>query len=353
MGSPISGITAKIFLQHLELFHIKSLLDSKHITFYARCVDDILIIYDASRTDLDAIAQYSNSIHRNLQLNPTLEANNRINFLDISIIRKVSQLEIDICHKPTTTDTTINYLFNHPSEHELVAYRYYIERMFSIPLNNDRLHSGWQTILHITKNNKFPTTLLHKLKHQIQHRIKHTTPPTSTENNTKWATFTFTFPHIRKITDLFNHTNVTIAFRCNNTIAKFTKPPNVHKIPPHNKWGIYQLTCISCDLSYVGQTSRSLKICYLEHIRYIRNNNPQSAYTQHILCNQHECSMMNNLMTLLKPLKNPNMLTPYEQFYLQALHQEGKLIPEQCEGDPNPLFQLAIHPTHTPHERAS
>jgi len=139
MGSPISGITAKIFLQRLELSHVEFLLDSKHITFYARYVDDILIIYNASHTNRDAIAQYSNSIQRNLRLNPTLEANNRINFLDLSIIRKVSQLEIDIYHKPTTTDTTVNYLSNHPSEHELVAYRYYIERMSNIPLNNDRL----------------------------------------------------------------------------------------------------------------------------------------------------------------------------------------------------------------------
>jgi len=55
MGSTISGITAEILLQHLEQSHIKFLLDSKHITFYARYVDDILIIYDASRTSLNAI----------------------------------------------------------------------------------------------------------------------------------------------------------------------------------------------------------------------------------------------------------------------------------------------------------
>ena len=62
---------------------------------------------------------------------------------------------------------------------------------------------------------------------------------------------------------------------------------------------------------------------------------------------------MNNLMTLLKPLNNPNMLTPYKQFYIQMLQREGKLIPEQGPGDPNPLFELAIHPTHPPHDRVS
>ena len=62
---------------------------------------------------------------------------------------------------------------------------------------------------------------------------------------------------------------------------------------------------------------------------------------------------MNDLMTLLKPFKNPTMLTPYEEFYIQTPHREGKLIPEQCPGDPNPLFELATHPTNTPPGRLS
>jgi len=123
MGSPISGITAEILLQNLEQSHVRSLLDSKHITFCARYVDEVLIIYDASRTNPDTITQYSNSTDRNLLLNPTLEANDRVNFLDLSIIRKASQLKIDILRKPTTTDTTISYLSNHPGEHKIAAYR--------------------------------------------------------------------------------------------------------------------------------------------------------------------------------------------------------------------------------------
>ena len=86
--TPISGITAEIFLRNLEQSHLNLLLDSKHITFYARYVDDILIIYDASRNNLDAITQYAVCIHHSLQFNPTLESYDWINFLDLSIIRK-------------------------------------------------------------------------------------------------------------------------------------------------------------------------------------------------------------------------------------------------------------------------
>ena len=105
----------------------------------------------------------------------------------------------------------------------------------------------------------------------------------------------------------------------------------------------------TCGRSYVGQTSRCLNIRFREHIRYIRYNNPQSAYALHILQNQHEYGQMNSIMTLLKPLNNPNLLIPYEQYYIQTLHRESKLIPEQSPGEANPLFQMAIstQPPHT------
>ena len=99
----------------------------------------------------------------------------------LSVIKKASQLEIDIFRKSTTTHTTISYLSNQPGKYKLAAYRYYNERMFNLPLKNDQLHNEWQTILHIAKNNKFPATLLHKLKHQIKHRIMHATPPQTLE----------------------------------------------------------------------------------------------------------------------------------------------------------------------------
>ena len=215
-----------------------------------------------------------------------------------------------------------------------------------------------------SKNNKFPTTHLHKLKHQTQHRITRATPPTRTENSPKWATFTLTSPHIRRITNLFKNTTVRIALRSNNTVVQLTKPPNDHKIPPRNKWGIYQLTCNSYSLSYVGQTSRSLKVYYKEHIRYIRYNNPKSAYAQHILSNQHEYGTMNNVMTLTRPLNNPNMLTPFEQFHIQTFHQKGssflnntQAIRTLCSNWPfTPLYHLTRlvvqHPSawkHTMH----
>jgi hypothetical protein len=47
------------------------------------------------------------------------------------------------------------------------------------------------------------------------------------------------------------------------------------------------------------------------------------------------------------------MLTPYEQYFIQTLHHEGQLVPEQAPGEKNLLLQLAINPSYTPLEETS
>ena len=58
-------------------------------------------IYDASRTNLEALTQYASSIHYNIQFNPTLESKDQINFLNLSIIRKTSQLTYSMEQSPS------------------------------------------------------------------------------------------------------------------------------------------------------------------------------------------------------------------------------------------------------------
>jgi len=106
----------------------------------------------------------TNSMHNNLQFNPTQESNGHINFLDLTIIRRTSHLETDIYRKPTTTDTTTHFTSIHTNEHKLAAYRYYIERMLNLPLNSERQEREWSTILHIAQRNGLPPTIMQKTK---------------------------------------------------------------------------------------------------------------------------------------------------------------------------------------------
>jgi len=106
--------------------------------------------------------------------------------------------------------------------------------------------------------------------------------------------------------------------------------------------GIYKLSCNTCKMSYIGQTSRNLNLRYREHIRYIRNNSRQSAYAHHILQNVKEYGSITDTVSILKPIHKTSMSIPYEQLFIQTFHHNGNLITEQDTGEQNPLFQLAI-----------
>jgi hypothetical protein len=59
-------------------------------------------------------------------------------------------------------------------------------------------------------------------------------------------------------------------------------------------------------------------------------------------------------MTLLKHIKKPTLLIPYEQLFVQLYHYNSQLILEQHSGEYIPMFQLIfnLHNTaHTPPDR--
>jgi hypothetical protein len=240
----------------------------------------------------------------------------------------------------------INFHSNHPTEHKLAAYRYYINRMLSSPLTEEKRQAEWETIKTIARNNNYPIKFISRIKTQIQNK---TPTPNTRDNNIKWATFTYHSSNVRKITNLFKQTNVNIAFRGANTIDNTRDPTALSRPTTTITVEFYKLTCMSCNKSYIRQTSRNLAQRHREHIRYIRINDPQSAFAQHILRNVHEYGTITGTMTLFKPIHKTSLLIPYEQFFIQSFHHEGNLIPEQGTGEHNPLFKLAFHTNITSH----
>ena len=74
--------------------------------------------------------------------------------------------------------------------------------------------------------------------------------------------------------------------------------------------------------------------------RYIKTNDPKSAYAQHILNNRHEYVPIQNSMELLKICKKGWRMNATENLYIQIHHPLGLLINEE-----NPLFRIISPPT--------
>jgi len=106
----------------------------KEVIYCKIYVDDIIIIYDQSKTQDEIILHKINKIEKNLQFKMSTEESNTINYLDINIHRNNNNMDIAIYRKTTCTDTTVLYSSNHPHEHKIAAFRYYINRMTTLPI---------------------------------------------------------------------------------------------------------------------------------------------------------------------------------------------------------------------------
>jgi hypothetical protein len=180
--------------------------------------------------------------------------------------------------------------------------------MFSIRCSSNCINT-------ILQNNNYPPNVDINTKKK---QNKHTTQYNSKE---EWAIFTYVRTETRAITRLFKHTNLRIALKPNNTIQNHLQPkkPNSDK---YNNSGIYHMKWNDCHKKYVGQTGRKFKTRYQQHIHYIRTNNTNSKYAEHILYTQHTYGP--------RPYNRYNVYTtywkerPFDEYMGEILHTQAQ-----------------------------
>ena len=162
MGLPISGSVAEIFSLYFELLVIKHNIENKSVVFYNRHVDDILIIYDCTKTTHTQILNFANSLHNNLQFSLTQETDGNNTLEHLLIHRTTQGFEIEIYRKPTSIVPVIHFTSNQPIEHEIVACRFSLTRLHPLPLIPTNKQKEQNAILHIAKTNGFLTIVTYK-----------------------------------------------------------------------------------------------------------------------------------------------------------------------------------------------
>jgi hypothetical protein len=130
-------------------------------------VDDILIIYDQTRADEDTIYSMINSIDEHLEFKISREENETISYLDLSMNRNTNNVALDIYRKPTYMDITIHFSYNQPHDHKIAAFKYYINRMITMPITEQAVKQEWNKIIIMARNNGFPKHIIHKLRSKL------------------------------------------------------------------------------------------------------------------------------------------------------------------------------------------
>jgi hypothetical protein len=67
--------------------------------------------------------------------------------------------------------------------------------------------------------------------------------------------------------------------------------------------GIHKLSCLDCPKKYINQMRQTFNARFEEHIHVIRNNRPDTGYSQHILGAGHTRGNMEYAMKIIRKAK--------------------------------------------------
>jgi hypothetical protein len=212
--------------------------------------------------------------------------------------------------------------------------------MQTYPLNDaDRLTEK-HTIQHILRANnyRYPSTVnLRQGPCEVEEKQE--------EKKTKRAIFTYTGPHLRKITKLFHSAGVKTAFTTKHTLQNLLLTHQNQT--DFNRCGVYQLECEDCNRKYVGQTGRSFHTRYKEHKGDFDNNNHKSLFAKHLLEEGHSLQPMDSCMKVLEYQRKGQKLNTLEQYHIYSLTKTEQPLNEQYTDTQNPIFEsiLKVYPT--------
>ena len=341
MGAPSSSILSEIYLQHLENTKALSILTKPGIEGYFRYVDDILLIYNEYLIDINEILTSFNSLSHNLKFSLELEADNRLNYLDLTLVKNPNGFSYDIYRKPTATETIIPRDSCHPREHKMAAIRYFVNRVNTYDLSNKSKRSEMDTIEHILRSNSYDVSLLDKMIRK-EARKKPNQQQTPEHLKQKWARFTYIGSETRMITKLFRHYQVKVAFTTNNNLNKLLRINIADEANKYTKSGTYQLNCPTCSKKYIGQTGRSFQIRFREHKHDYKYMCHKSRLAQHLLEEGHSFDTMENIMEIIQFARKGRMMDALEKFNIYDITRKGVQINDRLTIQRNPIFDEVL-----------
>ena len=166
MGSPLGPTLANIIMTVFEDEFVRKLIDSNVIKFYARYVDDTLVV--AKPSDFTLILETFNTFHPQIQFTLEEFPDNNVYFLDL----KINTSDITIYRKPTHTGQYTHLSSFTPWSRKTAWIRALVNRAYKICSNHQLLQSELKTIKQFMSWNGFSRNLTNKLIHVFTSRAE-------------------------------------------------------------------------------------------------------------------------------------------------------------------------------------
>lgn len=348
MGSPLSGLLADIFMHDLET---KKIINDNNpfknqIIYWYRYVDDIICLLKGDEGDCRGLLDYLNNLSQNITF--TIEAKEKeIHFLDISISNKSGKHEFGIFRKPTQSDLIIPASSNHPWTQKMAGFHSMINRLINIPLSKNKFEKEKRIIKQLAQKNGYKEKTIDNM---IKKKFKRKNEKDFKKEITKkeYICTPFNTSIHKALRKTFHSTKFNLAYTTKNNAFSLMKKFSQKETPTNNddlykKSGIYKLNCNDCNKYYIGQTGRSFKCRFQEHIQALKSNNTtsmKSSFAEHLLTTNHSYTSMQSNMKIVEFARKGGIMDCKEDLhiYLNKKKDQDGMLNTTHLNYTNPIF---------------
>jgi hypothetical protein len=95
-------------------------------------------------------------------------------------------------------------------------------------------------------------------------------------------------------------------------------------------------------MKYTGQTGRSFRTRFQEHLRDFRYGNGKSSFTIHLLENGHDIGPMEDIMNTIHITDKARLMDTLEKFYIFRETKLNNQINDKLAVEPNIIFNTIV-----------
>jgi hypothetical protein len=278
MGSPASVVIANLTMEHLEE---QALATVSAPRLYRRFIDDIFCVIKEEniREFLDAL----NAVNSHIQFTLEKCSDNALPFLDVLVtVEDDGSLSTSVYRKPTHSGRYINCRSSHHPGNKSGLAKCLFSRAFRLSSSQLAAKVECNKVKRDLIRNGYTPRWVQRM--YLSARDKHFDLVSNTVPQRPQATgFTF-LPYIPVVSEqvgrVLDQAGVRVVFKPTRLLRDSLRARSSGD--PLDKCNVvYKIPCDSCDVSYVGQTSRCLRTRLKEHSYNVKCKSHASPLVEH------------------------------------------------------------------------
>ncbi|XP_043235932.1 uncharacterized protein LOC122388700 [Amphibalanus amphitrite] len=317
MGSRIAPSLAIVFMGKLEAEALQ--VDRPQPDMYVRYIDDIWCLWTHGSEALTEYLAFLNSRHPAIQF--TIERSDQdgtLPYLDTLIsVRQDGSYSTELYFKPMAAPIILPYDSAHARSTKKAVLTSQITRAIRLGSDTAARKRGLEKIRHLFVSNGYPMKMIkeyswremkkHEERSRDRGRERRERPDQRQQNKKKQGTY-IRLPFVNdkvaaqvKKVAINSGLPVEIAWTTNNTLKKRLVKTRLNPAPCPSgrrcchscqaglqskcttKNVVYELTCSHCGDTYIGETSRPVRLRYNEHRRNGINREEDTPLGEHAL----------------------------------------------------------------------